>query len=269
MQTVLYRVYSVGMIEWEESNPVNGGRVFYTQETDSTMTLARSGIPAGQAPAAVVAGYQRSGRGRSLGRTWVSPPDESLLVSFTLERKQFALPPQVLPLVTGLGVARFLERDMGLVPAIKWPNDVLVTERKICGILCESAAGHYLVGIGLNIWERAFDASLQRRLFPPVSLLQACGLTRPDRDQLAAENRTMLKGLLAHLAFAYRDPGWHGQIQQRLYGLGRPVCFRAGAADAGENEAVIVSGTLQGITVDGGALIDDSAWYAGEIESFG
>ncbi len=247
----------------------------YTETADSTMSLVRSRFPDHgkiaelRSPVVAVAGFQRLGRGRSSGRSWVSGPDESLLFTFTLEREQFSLPPQVLPLVTGLGVARYLENDLGLESAIKWPNDVLVSERKICGILCESTKDGYLVGIGLNLWQGAFDPVLEQRRFPPVSLLQACGINVPANEERAKVNRKMLMCLLGHLAGAYRDPGWQQHIRQRLYGRGRPVRFRAGTAEGGNTEIGTVSGILHGITDDGGLLIDTSLWYAGEIESVG
>ncbi len=102
----------------------------------------------------MVAETQSAGRGR-LGREWLSEPGQGLLFSF-LARP--SLPPEVmatLPLVAGLAVTMAL-RDLGFAAGLKWPNDVLLDERKVCGILCEAQTSSrgiegIVVGIGLNV----------------------------------------------------------------------------------------------------------------------
>lgn len=118
---------------------------------DEAATWARAGAPAG---AVVVADEQTRGRGR-LGRRWHSPPGESLYLSVVLRPP---LPPHRVPpltLAAGVAVAEALVAS-GVVPALKWPNDVLVDGKKVAGILTEMSADvdrvhHLVVGIGVNL----------------------------------------------------------------------------------------------------------------------
>lgn len=118
---------------------------------DELLRRAEAGAPEGTL---VVTETQSAGRGR-LGRTWLSEPGQGLLFSL-LARP--TLPPETaatLPLMAGLAVAQTL-RALGFAAGLKWPNDVLLDDRKVCGILCEaqtSARGieGIVVGIGLNV----------------------------------------------------------------------------------------------------------------------
>jgi len=121
-------------------------------EVDSTnrylLDLARAGAPEGTV---VVADHQTAGRGR-LGRTWEAPPGSGLLVSVLLRP---SLAPQRRWLVTAavaLAAADACQAAAGGPrPAIKWPNDLLVEDRKVAGILAESDAGAVVVGVGINV----------------------------------------------------------------------------------------------------------------------
>lgn len=123
---------------------------------DEAAAWARAGAPAG---AVVVADEQDKGRGR-LGRRWHSPPGESLYLSVVLRP---ALPPHRVPpltLAAGVAVAETL-LAFDVVPALKWPNDVLLDGKKVAGILTEMSADldrvhHLVVGIGVNLNARAF-----------------------------------------------------------------------------------------------------------------
>ena len=99
---------------------------------------------------AVLTGHQSAGRGR-LGREWVLVPNEGVAFSFVVP-KLSSLKQHWLPLVVGAALAnaaRFLGFDRAV---LKWPNDVLIEERKISGILCEKRADdRVIVGIGLNL----------------------------------------------------------------------------------------------------------------------
>ncbi|MCX5829907.1 MAG: biotin--[acetyl-CoA-carboxylase] ligase [Deltaproteobacteria bacterium] len=133
-----------------------GGLVRYFREVDSTnimaCRLARDGAPEGTV---VIADAQGKGKGR-LNRVWQSPPGRNLYVSIIL-RPRIAPPaaPQ-LTLVAGVAVAELLA-SCGLKDVtIKWPNDVLISGKKVCGILTEmnsSASGvdFIILGIGLNV----------------------------------------------------------------------------------------------------------------------
>lgn len=128
----------------------------YLEQTESTqnivLQLARDGAGEGTL---VIAEAQTSGRGR-MGRAWVSPKAKGLWFSFLL-KPQIALPytPQ-LTLLLAVAVCRAIRYVTGLEAGIKWPNDILLHGRKVCGILVESAAEderllHIVAGIGMSV----------------------------------------------------------------------------------------------------------------------
>jgi BirA family biotin operon repressor/biotin-[acetyl-CoA-carboxylase] ligase len=107
----------------------------------------------------VAADSQTAGRGR-LSRTWFSPPGASLYCSVILRT---ARPPEHLtewlswlPLVSALAAAEAIEQVSSVHVSVKWPNDLLISERKVGGILCESGTGtgsdpFQIIGIGINV----------------------------------------------------------------------------------------------------------------------
>src|SRR5262249_42898872 len=96
----------------------------------------------------VVAGQQTAGRGR-LGRAWHSPPG-GVWLSVILRPPPALRRPVVLTAWAGVTVTEAVRRVANLQTRIKWPNDVLLAGRKVCGMLVEQAAAT-VVGIGLNV----------------------------------------------------------------------------------------------------------------------
>lgn len=135
-----------------------GRKVSYKKETGSTnidcKELAAQGAPHGTL---AVAETQVSGRGRR-GRGWQSPARESIYMSLLCRPD---IPPDKAPMLTlvmGISVAEAVERYTGLPAKIKWPNDVVVNGRKICGILTEMEMGletkeiqSLVIGVGINV----------------------------------------------------------------------------------------------------------------------
>ena len=123
------------------------GRVYrYEELTASTQRLLREDDPEG---AVAVAEEQAEGRGR-LGRSWHAPAGTSVLVSVMLRPQ---IEPARLPelsLVAGGAVAQAIAGVTGIEPAIKFPNDVLIGNRKVAGILAESSDGRVVLGVGVN-----------------------------------------------------------------------------------------------------------------------
>ncbi len=231
-------------------------------------------MPGGGSGTVAAAGFQEQGRGRDRGgpgRRWESSPGESLMLTLALEPAAVRYPVQLLPLLTGLGVSRFIADSWGLETAVKWPNDLLSRGRKLSGILCESSRGCLLVGIGINITQTRFPDELMRRMFPPTSILLERG-GGGDRMNFkpggGAEYRRLVGGLLRTLYDTYTADGWEKELSRRIWGIGQPVVFHTGAADSPGAEN-LVSGILRGISTDGGLRIDDKVFYAGEIRSFG
>lgn len=117
---------------------------------------AREGAPHG---ASVIARTQTAGRGRR-GRTWVSTPGEGLWFSMIL---RLGIPPDqypLLPLAAALAAADACHAVTCAAIGIKWPNDLILDGRKIAGILVELEARCAVVGVGINVRQRAGD-------FPP------------------------------------------------------------------------------------------------------
>jgi len=275
-------------------NPFSAAPIWYVDSTDTTMRLAREAfaMPGGGSGTVAAAGYQEQGRGRDRsrsygrndvdsenisygeygsgsGRRWESSPGESLMLTLALEPSAVRFPVQLLPLLTGLGVSRFIAESWGLETFVKWPNDLLSHGRKLSGVLCESSRSCLLVGIGINIIQTRFSNELMRRIFPPTSILLERGGDRMDfKPGGGAEYCRLVGGLLRALYDTYAADDWELQLTRRLWGIGQPVVFHTGAADslgAGNH----VSGILRGLSPDGGLRIDDRVFYAGEIRSFG
>jgi BirA family biotin operon repressor/biotin-[acetyl-CoA-carboxylase] ligase len=125
-------------------------------ETGSTnadlAARARSGAAAG---AVLITDYQSAGRGRQ-GRTWTAPPGTGIAMSVLIQPVE--IPPSRwtwLPLIAGLAVSDGLRQGLDLPAVLKWPNDVLVNERKLCGILAERVqtptGPACVIGMGLNV----------------------------------------------------------------------------------------------------------------------
>jgi BirA family biotin operon repressor/biotin-[acetyl-CoA-carboxylase] ligase len=135
-----------------------GKNIIYYPRLPSTMDAARDEARRGAAGGTVViAGEQTGGRGR-LRRAWFTPPG-NVALSVVLYPGLADLP--YLIMIASLAVARAVENLAGLRTQIKWPNDVLIGGRKVCGILVESEvrAGKAtaIVGIGINVRLRPAD----------------------------------------------------------------------------------------------------------------
>ena len=130
--------------------------VRWVDETDSTnsrlLEEARAGAPEG---VVLVADHQTAGRGR-LGRRWEAPPGSSLLVSLLLRPTVAIERVHLVTMAAGLAASDACEAVAGLRPGLKWPNDLVVDDAKLAGLLAESvvegdALRALVVGMGLNI----------------------------------------------------------------------------------------------------------------------
>ena len=124
---------------------------------DVARELAASGASEGTC---ILAREQTAGRGRQ-GRSWSSPPDEGLYLSLILRPNIRAADSAVITLAAAVAVAEVLTLDFDVRTDIKWPNDVLASGRKICGILVESAVErertqYAIMGIGVNVAQASF-----------------------------------------------------------------------------------------------------------------
>jgi len=157
-------------------------------DTDSTQSevkrLADGGAPEGTV---VTARHQRAGRGRR-GHEWWDAPGQSLLVSVLLRPLSSPAVAAQLSLVGGLVAAEALADGAGVTARIRWPNDLLLDGRKVCGILAEASTDrsgrlvHVVLGIGLNLDQTTFPQALRERA---TSLRLVTGV-RPDADRVRA-----------------------------------------------------------------------------------
>jgi BirA family transcriptional regulator, biotin operon repressor / biotin---[acetyl-CoA-carboxylase] ligase len=158
------------------------------------LARAARGAPEG---AVLAAEEQTAGRGR-LGRTWTSPPRAALTFSVLL--RPAAIPRARLgwlPLLTGVAVAAAI-RDVAAVDAqLKWPNDVLVDQAKLGGILAEAAGDAVVIGIGVNVSTEPADLPPPGPGALPATSLRIEGAAETDRAALLA-------GILAGLERRYR-----------------------------------------------------------------
>lgn len=142
---------------------------------EAARRLAESGAPEGTI---VITDRQTRGRGR-LGRSWHSPPGMALFFSIILRpRIPFDRAPG-LSLVSALSICRVVEKIAGVEPKIKWPNDCLIDNRKLAGILIEISAeldniDYAVMGVGININNRKRDFPMSLRS-KAISLAIATG----------------------------------------------------------------------------------------------
>lgn len=237
-----------------------GNSLIYLPEIGSTNSfaadLAREGAVEGTL---VTTNDQQAGRGR-IGRTWRSLPGQQLALSLVL-RPPF--PPQFLVMASALAVAETVERVTGLATGIKWPNDVQVDGRKICGILIETSSDFAILGIGLNVnGALADDAELAARA---TTLAEALG--RPvSREAVAVELLQRLDDLYTLLLTRGEDGrrGLRDAWRRRLVTLGQRVSLLQGE--------LRVTGVAEDVDADGVLLLrrDDGALQPvtwGDVES--
>ena len=140
--------------EWTLNTRHVGRRVLYFDRVDSTNTVAaRLADEPGNDGVAVLAGEQTAGRGQH-GRVWKCHPCDGVLLSVLLFPPPALRRPVVLTAWATVAVCETVRQLTGLRASIKWPNDVLVRGRKVCGILIEQGRGA-VVGVGLNVRQPA------------------------------------------------------------------------------------------------------------------
>lgn len=231
-----------------------GHPLIYHPAIESTntaaMMLARQGATEGTL---ITTDEQTAGRGR-LGRVWVALPNDQLALSLVLHP---TFPPHLLVMASALAVVEAIKAVTGLRPDIKWPNDVLIDSRKVCGILIETSEAVAVLGIGLNV-----NGSLRGNLeLAARATTLADALGHPiAREQLLVELVRRLDGLY----LALKTGGEQARLQlreswrARLVTLGQHVIIQhvgrsitGTAIDVDESGALILAaddGTRQTIT---------------------
>ena len=141
------------------------------QEIDSTNTYLKNTYKLLGNFTFVSTDYQSHGKGRN-DRVWNSEPGENLMFSFLIKDANLIKQSPIISLLSAVEVAKVLETYKIKGVSIKWPNDVLINDKKVCGILAEGQLPDYMVvGIGLNVNQKTFPEGLRR---PATSLCLEC-----------------------------------------------------------------------------------------------
>jgi BirA family transcriptional regulator, biotin operon repressor / biotin---[acetyl-CoA-carboxylase] ligase len=139
--------------EWTFPTDRIGRRVFVFDELDSTNTFAAALPPDADDGLVIVARNQTAGRGR-FGRPWRSRPGTALLMSVVLSPPPELRRPVILTAWAAVAMGEAVREIAGVQARIKWPNDLLVRGKKVCGILIEQG-NRTVTGIGLNLGQTA------------------------------------------------------------------------------------------------------------------
>ena len=212
------------------------------------MRQAKAGAPEGLC---IVAREQTRGRGR-MDRSWHSPKDAGLYLSIVL-RPQFEIARwPLINLAAALAVHDAIFRTCDLKVDIKWPNDIHMNDRKLCGILAETVETQTgqaaIVGIGINLNDQSFPAELK----PQATSIQRAAAKVVDRDLLT-------KNLLEAFAERYEMLHTRGSEQtirewcaNSSYAFGRLVRVSLGDEDfVGITRGLENDGALRIETADG------------------
>lgn len=218
-----------------------GRQLHYYPSLTSTMEVAKKVAIEGAAEGTVViADKQTAGRGR-LGRAWLSPKG-SLAMSIILKPSLKSLPQLIM--IASLAVVRAIRKVAGLETQIKWPNDVLIKSKKVCGILIESEVkgdrvNFAIIGIGINV-------NLNPLAFPKISAI-ATSLSHELGKEVPKDELT--GALLYELEQLYLEAQAGASIykewQKHMETLGRWIQVRAGeSVEQGKAETVTENGNL-------------------------
>lgn len=245
-------------------------RFYFFEDIASTSDFARDLIArAGGARAAadlhgtvVVADHQSAGRGR-FNRAWLAPPGTALLFTLILDRAQVPAPP-LLTLALPVAAAEAITRVTGLAARIKFPNDILIHERKTAGILLEQppGSGVLLAGIGVNVHQTA-DQLPPPSHVPPTSLeleLQHAGAGSVQRP-------TLLAAILQRLGTLLATPDAAVDLPRRM----NQLCDTLGRHVEVTTPDGILRGVALSITPDGALMVRTDAGmqrpiYSGDIK---
>ncbi|MBA7560312.1 Bifunctional ligase/repressor BirA [subsurface metagenome] len=223
-----------------------GQRVIYYPSLTSTMEVAKQEAQLGAVDGTVViADEQTAGRGR-IKRVWLSPKG-SIALSIILYPSVVNLPSLIM--LASLAVVHSIEAVTGLRSQVKWPNDVLINGRKVCGILIESSVrgnivDYAIIGIGVNVNLRLSD-------FPEILSTATSLSAELGRD---VSRLRVIRRLLAEVERLYLALQAGGSIYEEwrdsLVTLGRRVRVKSGK--------IVYEGVAESVARDGSLLLRHS-----------
>jgi len=220
-----------------------GQRVIYYPSLSSTMEVARREAVTGAAEGTVViADEQTAGRGR-MKRAWLSPKG-SIALSIILYPEVVHLP--FLIMLASLAVVHSVETVTGLNTQVKWPNDVLINDKKVCGILIESdikkdIVKYVVIGIGLNVNIKLGD-------FPDIRLAATSLSDELGRDvsRLDIIRRLLVEVERLYLTLPGGEPIYE-EWRDKLVTLGKRIRVKSGRT--------VYEGVAESVSQDGSLLL--------------
>lgn len=239
-----------------------GKTIVYKECMDSTNEEAKRGAETGDIHGTVyLADRQTAGKGRR-GRSWLS--DSSGNLYFTLLLRPVLVPEKVtmLTLVMAYAVSEAIERVTKLQTGIKWPNDIVINNKKVCGILSEMKVekqmpAYCVIGVGINIGQTAFTEDL-----------------RDKATSLSAEGVHVTKNILLHEILNVFESAYETFLEAECL---EPILEAYNAHLVNKNRNVRVlepsgeyEGIAQGVTATGELLVEKEdktvqKVYAGEV----
>ncbi|MEU9830321.1 biotin--[acetyl-CoA-carboxylase] ligase [Streptosporangium sp. NPDC048047] len=234
--------------------------VTVVERTGSTNAdLAQAARDGARQGAVLIAEAQFAGRGR-LGRAWTAPPRSGLALSVLLRPDPPPARHGWLPLLVGLAAASAVRRIAEVDVRLKWPNDLLIGERKLAGVLAERIDGAVVVGIGLNVSLRLEELPVETATSLVVEDA-AC----VDRDPL-------VRGVLREIEAHYRE--W-SEAQGDADACGLRAAYLAAGATVGREVRVelpgerVLAGRAVGVDASGRLLVEsggeEHALSAGDV----
>ena len=165
------------------------------------LSLADSGEPHGSV---ILAEHQTAGKGR-LDRSWISPPNKNIYCSVILKKPGLQEHLSWVPLVTGLAIAEAIQMNHSTTLSLKWPNDLLVRDKKLGGILCQGTirkgdASALVVGFGINVNSTSED-------FPPE--LHNISTSLYQESGRFCNRNSLLSSILNNLEKWYKQLAMH------------------------------------------------------------
>jgi BirA family biotin operon repressor/biotin-[acetyl-CoA-carboxylase] ligase len=214
-------------------------RISFFESITSTMheaaALAAAGCPSGTV---VVAEEQTAGQGRH-GHSWYSEPGAGLYLSVVL---RLPLPPDSLPVMTlalGLATAETIARVTDLHPDLRWPNDVMLGDRKTAGILVQLIDSVAIAGLGINVNHPAFPPEIA---YEATSLRLATGRVQ-SREELLAGLLPAVDSFCRMLVEGGRQPILDQFTRRSTYANGKRVRV--------DQPRGVVTGTTAGLDPSG------------------
>jgi len=239
-------------------NTIFAEHIHHFDEIDSTNSAAMLAAQSGAAEGSVfIAERQTEGRGRG-GNIWHSEAG-ALMFSVVLRPRVAANNILILSLATGLAASAAVEQVSGIVPDLRWPNDILLGEKKLGGILCElnidaGNVRHAVIGIGVNVNQEKFPEGISEIA---TSLRQETGKAWPRVELIAALLHALHKEYqLLQAAPAHAMQSCIHRFEERSsYARGKRVKVAEGGSFEGVTVGLDERGFLRVKTAEGERLV--------------